>query len=120
MDLAQEVRREMESVARMEKFPADLCGLCARASYKLQTRLRAAGIEVDFVYGEFDTLDHCWVVYKKKIVDITATQFGLSFPSVYVTSVHDQMYHPIERNGKAEDEVVKWDCNQAPPELLLP
>jgi len=58
----------------------DLCGLCAVASKELFTRLKANGFK-DVLIACNDC--HCFVIYKGRVLDVTATQFRK--PAIYIS-----------------------------------
>ena len=66
-----------------EYIPSDLCGMCARASAVLHTRLREYGVKATLgvVKGPFGGDFHVVVVVGDEYVfDPTATQFGYDTP----------------------------------------
>lgn len=87
------VRNEIEDfVFGQDRFnfdPENLQGACAIASYTLHRTLNNLHIPNRFVMGWFrdkwsNDENHCWLEVGEHIVDITATQFGIS-DKVYVT-----------------------------------
>lgn len=69
------VRKALERV-QQEYDPEDwydnLCGACAVGSYLLMAALARKGIKVKAAIAP----GHCFLIYKDKIIDVTATQFG--------------------------------------------
>lgn len=73
---ALRVRKNLERLAE-EFMPEDwcedtLCGACCVGSYGLMLELRRKGIKVKGCIAP----GHCFVKYKDKVIDVTATQFG--------------------------------------------
>jgi hypothetical protein len=96
--IAKEVRKFFENDPASTK---QLHRLCFRASVSLAKRLQSKGIKAKVVHGYMcDTKGwinrHSWVVYKNKIIDLTATQFGYK-PRVFVRSVTSTLYIPDKR-----------------------
>lgn len=94
LKIAREVRKWAEKLAAdpLEGFPEDLCGLCARASWRLHTLLRAEGIPSYVMFGR----GHAFVYFQNGyVLDVTATQFHDDLPKV--------LYAP------RCDLVRKWD-----------
>ncbi len=119
LEAARLVRRKIEEASRCifntEWIdPANLMGACGIASYVLRNVLKSTDIKCDFVMGHFfasknDMNDHCWVEVPSEgiIVDVTATQFNI--PSeVHVTSIDDERYVGVLKNGKAIDDLRRW------------
>lgn len=74
-------------------WDSTLGGLCGVASDLLVRAFAARGITATLVYGKFHCNDwtsggfHCWVECNGYVVDITTSQFGEQFPTVFITSV---------------------------------
>lgn len=80
--IAKNVRIKLEQIAKLEGFPPNLNYLCLRASVALQRALKQKGYNTTVVQGYANYYigpypNHSWLLYKKWIVDLTATQFGL-------------------------------------------
>lgn len=72
--IAEEVRGYFErGVKLLGKYDPDLCGLCGIASIFLYQRLKNEGYEPQMA----TSTSHIYIICDGKIVDITATQFGL-------------------------------------------
>lgn len=92
LQVAKRTRKACESYAKETNiFAEDLNSMCAIASAYLMKRLSCARIRAEFVIGTYDGSDHCWVEHKDKIIDITATQFGI-LQAVFVTSKYNKDY----------------------------
>lgn len=93
-----------------------LCGACAIGSLLLYNVLRRLGYEVSFVLGWFKRkggyCPHAWLLAGRRIVDVTATQFGL--PAVFITHVTDERYVPWGRDDDAIERANRWGLGQAP------
>lgn len=76
--IAREVRSKAESYADEHGYSEDLGGMCAVASAALHFRLLQNGYKSRIVWTSANRrCTHCFVEVNKKIVDITASQFGL-------------------------------------------
>ena len=92
--MAYRVRKNVERwVAATEKSSIcydDLCGACAIASYTLWKLLLQTGYKARFVCASHGGAGcHCWVELGDNVIDVTATQFDLEHPSVYVFTKTD-------------------------------
>lgn len=70
--IAKNVR--MWAVKNRGSFPPDLEGMCARAAGELLYRLQRAKIKAEIAFKTF----HAFVRYDGYVIDVTATQFGMS------------------------------------------
>ena len=63
-----------------------LTGLCAHAAVELQERLVAKGFKpvIHVLEDRRDGMHHCYVTLGSLVVDVTATQFDESLPSIVV------------------------------------
>ena len=68
-----------------------LRGLCGIASYALYQALIKEGFRPTFMMGDMPTVlgKHCWVELNGKVIDVTATQFGV-IDRVFVTKPTDR------------------------------
>lgn len=124
----------------MEKFSRehgeygyeDLSCLCAISSYFLVMVGRQFGYHLTLVEGlafdeEIDDLlsgeeeldppspNHCWVEYKGKIIDLTATQFDDSVKKVHIVDATSENYWWIARHNEARRRLKKsWPNEQSP------
>lgn len=97
--IALSVRSWVENHYTPDDFYIDLCGACALASFTLTRALQLQGEEADFVEGYYSGECHCWVVWKGRIVDITATQFDESLPKIYIAKndiSYEQDHYGVE------------------------
>lgn len=111
---ATQVRKFFERVAEDEVFLKNLSCLCWRASTTLAKRLQSKGFEAKVVHGEMldvwgGTNYHVWVVYKNKILDITATQFGYR-NKIFITSTKSKLYKPLKKAWPR----ANWPVEQRP------
>jgi len=103
--------------------PKDLLGYCAISSYLLCLVARKFGYRLTLVEGvafdEYDSdyINHCWVQYKKIIIDITATQFGCS-NKVHITNTFDKDYNAVTRATKTRKNLRHYWHNQSPYEYI--
>jgi hypothetical protein len=123
----------------MEKFSREhsdygydhLACLCAISSYFLVMVGRQFGYHLTLVEGlafdediedllwdeELDppSSNHCWVEYKGKIIDITATQFDDSVKKVHIVDDTSENYWWITRHNLARQALKRsWPTNQSP------
>ena len=90
-------------------------GLCAIVSETLGQVLRSNGHRATLICGVYEGHEHCWLeVDGNKLVDATATQFGLADP-VLVVPTGSQGYHEVTRGSAAIEEVANWG-DQSPQE----
>lgn len=92
----------------------DLACMCAVASFALHTALKRNGIKTRVAYGQFDGMDHCWIEYRDLIIDITATQFGMS--RIHVVNKHNAMYQK-EKTFDKYSRFFHWEGQAATPSL---
>jgi len=75
--IARKIRKAFEEIEKKEgsygDVPGDLGGYCGRASVQLYLACRRKGIKVVMAEGE----GHMFNVYNGRIIDVTATQFGV-------------------------------------------
>lgn len=72
-----------ESIGKDYHNMEDLEMMCVVASTALAKELRNRGVDINakVVMGKFDGEEHCWVLSRGLVVDITATQFHGSYRS---------------------------------------
>jgi len=71
--LARFARITFEKVAERDQWPYNLGGLCFSASFFLHKLAENYGIKTEIGHG----IGHWFVLFEDKVVDITATQFGV-------------------------------------------
>jgi len=113
LEIASYIRKSIykECVLKdLVSFGKNMTGACAISSYALYKALKNKGLKVKFVLGHFDYYlnKHCWIEYKDKIIDITATQFGNNFSDVFVTDIKNERYKDRRYNIAALSEVNDW------------
>lgn len=74
VELAQKVRDAFEEIGKSNCFPDNLCGLCLRASVQLFVVAGDYGMDIEMVGG----FGHCYNMCDGWIIDVTATQFGIT------------------------------------------
>ena len=92
--ILKDTRKWAEQLA--EEFPLDyhenLTGLCAIVSKELFTRLIANGYKCEIAYND----RHCFVLHNKnRVIDLTASQFGLADISIFTLSGKTRRYWKI-------------------------
>ena len=125
--IAQAARKEMEQFAL--DYPeaggySDLEGYCAISSYFLKILARKLGYNLTLIEGmafenyvdpdgtNKNDINHCWITYKGKIIDLTATQFG-SKRKVHIVNVSNKNYIKI-RVANISKSFKTWPYNQSP------
>ncbi len=115
IETATLVRQQIEEHVKVYSTdinPNDLCGACGIASWLLTKVCRKLGYNAKFVMGVFinnhdafgfttPANTHCWVVVNDLIIiDVTATQFGIT-DKVFVTTVDDKRYvcHHVDKSA---------------------
>lgn len=104
LELALAVRYAVEDLQPIYGWPPSLAGACIVASVALARLCGDYGISVEVQHGECFGLPHCWVTCGDRLVDVTATQFGL--PRVFCPNVDDPRYD--------EAVVIPWQTPQVP------
>lgn len=119
IETAYHVRREIEVLTKNHCTgidPDDLCGACGIASWTLDAIYKKLGVTSEFVMGRFNKNsrfddsrygNHCWVQVGEYIVDLTATQFGIS-ETVYIARISDTRYLPEHFGRSAKLRLAKW------------
>lgn len=126
-------RREMERFVRHKGDTfntGDLACYCAIASYFFIMLGRKFGYKMTLVEGiAFDDdvdamqngekpafgVNHFWVEYEGKIIDLTATQFDSDLKKVHVVDVDDENYWAMSRNNAARRHLQSiWPKEQTP------
>ena len=95
--------------------PYNLRGACAHASYVIYHVLKTLGYSVTIVVGVYKKSDegqHFWVVVNDShIVDVTATQFGISTKVClipYDQIENKELYTPYKKGRQALIEYSYW------------
>lgn len=87
--IAKKIRAAFEEIEKKEYGrPSDLGGYCGRASIQLYLACRREGIRI----GLHEGCGHMFNTYDGRIIDVTATQFGIN-RKVYVKKI------PKDENG---------------------
>lgn len=119
LKIAKEVRLWCEEKAKQWNFPSCLTGLCAIGSAKLHESLKNAGFSSMIGYNS----NHCFVIYKDFVLDVTATQFGEKSP-VMIAPRKQWRFHKEERlfsniiDLKHFQQQTGWVESQRVPEIL--
>lgn len=116
--IAQKVRAAVEELE--DKFFLEPCGtglacLCAVASAALSQAFLKNGFNNILVYGEYRGQAHCWVKTEDgRNWDLTATQFGPSFPKVY-SFLKNRNFEEIEYVAEPYKKYFSdWPVEQRP------
>ena len=124
IDLARRVRHEVIIIAYGECCRwDDLSEYCAIASHFLVSIAKRYGYKLNLIEGvafepcdyDFDIdTNHCWVQYKGKIIDLTATQFGVK-TKIHVVDDTNKNYHTVKRNQAVIKSMKNdWPREQTP------
>ena len=139
IQIAYKVRKQCEVFVNSEASKNydfhkqdDLGCMCAVASFTLAFTLNKRNIEAKMIRGKFfinndahkdedeDCFgdEHCWVEFRDKIIDITATQFD-DVPKVYVSNRDSNRYsgeqvvlEPSELEGWGEEQKPNPEATQ--------
>ncbi len=120
--IAKEIRPAIVKLAVSNNHSESLRCYCAISSYTLYTTAKKFNLRPSIISGCFDItensnindrINHSWVQYYGKIIDLTATQFG-NFDDVHITSIDDKMYLQKFYNSKAIEMFNKWPNLQNP------
>lgn len=113
--LAYIARKNVEY--NLPQFDPDLGGACGIASHHLMQLAKANGIQVHLCYGTFNNNFHFWVEYGNKIIDITATQFGIN-KKVYCCNKCEE-YNTVQKTTKTRQAIDMVCCfsDQYPDDL---
>ena len=111
-ETARIVRSQCESYAAStghDEYGKDLSCMCGIASYALREAIKRIGIRIKLIYGFYgNSSGHCWLNIEDKIIDITATQFGVS-RKVFVTSISNAKYDRLkEMKSMSEIKIDGW------------
>jgi len=118
--IARTVRRELRGLVKYHKdyFGKDYCGACAISAWVLYKTLQRFGYKPTFVIGTFDSgnklkrNEHAFVLLNGKVIDITATQFGLK--PVVIEDLKGSKWD-IWATGRSAKEVLRaWPREQDP------
>ena len=123
LDIAWRIR----SAAREHRSsPSSLGGWCAICSYHIFKKLRSIGKRSYFVViNKEGKGSHCFVLYKKFIIDVTATQFSHVKEAVIIEDV-ENLQHPnqwywnkslmtkINRTSAIKEALANWPSDQDP------
>jgi len=75
LEIATQLRKRAETIAPELYLDTDLGGMCVMCSIVLGHILKSLDFDCKIVEGTYKIDYHCWVVFDKFIIDITATQF---------------------------------------------
>lgn len=100
-------------------YDSNLSGACAIGSFGLWEKAQLSGYkDVDFVFGCFKQkskmLDHCWVIYKNKIIDPTHYQFDPLSKKAKIFDIQNEKFKSKIVGHKAIDYALTWLQGQSP------
>lgn len=122
------IRDDVQSLAYEDEDgeldPKDLCGACAIASLWVFQYLKERKHSPIFVMVEENHCAHCWVRCKGFTIDLTATQFDITYPDVLVIQTQDEHLYPCFQNVSVlveiediieiEKKLADWPDGQNP------
>lgn len=121
--IAKAARKEMEHFAKYKTEVSDshrLMGLCAISSYFLKILSKKMGYDIALIEGAAfdgwvsdDGINHCWNLYDGKIIDITATQFGVH-RKVHIVNADNKKYIPKRKIVNLTRTFEHWLDEQSP------
>lgn len=132
--IARVIRVEMEKFAQRDDLHPyngdDLACLCAISSWfmtnlarKFKRTIHCAMGYFDMDNGKYDIpegcINHTWNVYRRQIIDVTATQFDnmcVAHRKVHYTTTSDPVYN-FQLWANNHKAFVDWPCDQNPYEF---
>lgn len=118
------VRRTVKRWANDNPFISldDMMGACAITSYTLWMILKELGCQQAKLVclEDHHCSGHCYVEYAGHIIDVTATQFDPTLPSVYVCEISKKSQHDFYRmpksyhDNQAVERIKTWIDDQQP------
>ncbi len=115
---SKKVRENISNYVVENINPESFSGACAISAYTLNNVLKRLGYQSEFAIGYFYkknfSTSHAFVIVENQIVDISATQFGKSYPEVYITDIDDKQYRVVFVGSKAYKDLGKWVEKQNP------
>lgn len=115
MPIADNIRNDILAFRKAcaDEFGYSLECFCAICSYALWKYLRKKKIASKFVLGDYRGYDHCFLIIEDYVVDITATQFGLS--ELEIVEFEGSDYDYYKSNQDAVNHVnLDWPKDQSP------
>lgn len=107
------VRRDLDAFSHTLSWVGPgLGGLCAVASLVIQRELGSKAVLVCNIDSYLD--GHCWVEYRRFVLDVTATQFGGPQVAVFpikempVWAIPVYTSHTLFRGDAALEEISEW------------
>jgi hypothetical protein len=93
--------------------PYKLSGVCGIASYSLYRVYREHKYNAKLACGSFKDWPHAFLICDDFIIDITATQFGIS-DEVYITNSNSTDYKVQYINDRAIESLKRWPNSKQP------
>ena len=93
--------------------PYKLSGVCGIASYSLYRVYREHKYNAKLACGSFKNWPHAFLICDEFIVDITATQFGIS-DEVYISKSDSVNYKVKYINEQAIESLKRWPSSKQP------
>ena len=106
-NISRKCRKRLEKYAKDFNFPDNLEELCAIASATLFKEFEKHGIKSKIILNPF----HCFVKIDDKIVDITASQFGVQYPKILIKKyekVEDNLWWKEEKSFTSIKRLYNW------------
>ncbi len=119
LEIEKWTRQKHEDYLHFDISEVNLAGACGISSWILNKILKKNKIHSELTLGWYlsdsDPIGHCWVelVKESKIVDITATQFGIK-EKVFVSSPKHHRYHLCKQGKSAEFYISEYWGTQSP------
>jgi hypothetical protein len=93
--------------------PYKLSGVCGIASYSLYRVYREHKYNAKLACGSFKDWPHAFLICDGFIIDITATQFGIS-DEVYISKSDSVNYKVKYINEQAIESLKRWPVSKQP------
>lgn len=125
LEIAKEVRQRLVAIAKGQNREC-LSGMCAIGAMALTRSLHEwKHYEAQMVLGKFRPVkdhltggNHCWTIIGSRIIDVTATQFGVRNKVVNCRSV-DPRYSPSRVISQVQSMPRGWPREQLPLKKLI-
>ena len=117
-NISRKCRKRLEKYARDFNFPDTLEELCAISSATLFEEFKKHNIKSEIIGNSF----HCFIRIEDRIVDLTATQFGIQYPKILITKhekMSDNLYYKEEKTFTSVKRLYNWQYKKEWPNRQL-
>lgn len=111
--LANVTRQELSSfIQNSHCFDTDWGCSCLVCSWLLEKVLKAHGLDCKLCVGDWNDMDHAFVMVGDSVIDITATQFKL--PEIHLEQLKGSSYTVNVSGRQAHLDIKNWPEEQSP------